>query len=536
MDPTRRAALLKLKDQAQINCELPGLKLPLEKHQTVGVSFAVVGKRTLNLDFLGAGKTVTAIAADLKLRNMGEVDRTLVVCQGGKRWDWRDEYERFTDIPVYIIDGSKRQRAGTWLESQADSAVTIAHYQTVRGDFLTIEKVDVGNGYFHKVPRASSLLQMLRYDFIIFDEVSIFKNWTTTLIQALQKLIEHTHPEYCLGLSATVIQKSLEDLHSIMSVIRPGLLGDRRLYEDTYCIKRQFSTYAGRRKIKFMKTIGFKNEDKLAEIMAPHFIRREKENVYAGRLKYVPKIRRVRLTKVQADAYKKLTGSVDSGDARGALLQVFLEMEKTCDTMAWFGGQRDSAKIADIRELLHGDLDGEKVVIFSKHHKPLDHLSEVLDEDGISYIRYSGPRKGEKPNMKEREAARKRFQTDPDIRVALVTAAAEMGFDFHAAHYMIFLNHIYNPARIDQLRGRIDRPIVQTSNFICTIHYVCEDTFEESIIPRMHKEADLMRKVFGAENTFDPLKAELIEALDKDQLYGLIKTGHLRVAQDTHVQ
>lgn len=529
----KHAALLKIKAQEDIKVEIPGLKLPLEPHQRVAVAFMVLGEKTIDGDFLGAGKTVSAAATDLKLRSMSKVMRTLVVCQGGKRWDWQNEYKRFTDIPTYLIDGSKSSRTNSWLEAQAGFGVTIAHYQSVRGDFLITERVDSGKmkggkKLYHTVYSPNSLLRMLKYDLIIFDEITVFKGWGTALIQALWALISATNPEFCIGLSATPIQKSIEDLHSIMSVIRPGYLGTREEFEDEYCIKRQFSTYIGKgsRKVRFMKTVGTKNEEKLKQLMNPVFIRREKDQVYAGKLKHVPKVRRVLLGPEQLKAYRVLQDKVDRGDSRGALLQVFLEMEKVCDTMTWYPGGTESAKIDDIRSLLNGDLLDEKVVIFSKYKQPLRHLAQVLEEDEIEYITYTGD-----VPMEQREKLRYQFQNDTETRVALVTTAAEMGFDFHAAHYMIFINHIYNPARMDQLRGRIDRPIVQKSNFICTIHYTAEGTFEENVIPRLHREADLMKKVFGATNSFDPLNAELLDALDNDQLFDLIKTGRLRVDQ-----
>lgn len=536
-DQEKIQALLKIKDQPDIKVDIPGLKLPLEPHQRVAVAFMVLGEKTIDGDFLGAGKTVSAAATDLKLRSMGKVMRTLVVCQGGKRWDWQTEYQRFTDIPTYLIDGSKSSRTNSWLEAQAGFGVTIAHYQSIRGDFLNAERVDSGrvkNGkrQFHTVYSPAPILKMLKYDLVIFDEVTVFKGWDTALIQALWALIGQINPEYSIGLSATPIQKQLEDLHSIMSVVRPGYLGTRDDFEKEYCIKQLFSTYVGKgnRKVSFLKTVGTKNEEKLRQLMAPVFIRREKEQVYAGRIKHVPKVRRVLLGSAQTKAYSELQSKVDRGDSRGALLQVFLEMEKVCDTMTWYPGGVESSKIDDIRSLLNGDLAEEKVVVFSKYKQPLRHLAQFLQEDDIGHVAYTGD-----VPMQQREQLRHQFQEDSETRIALVTTAAEMGFDFHAAHYMIFINHIYNPARMDQLRGRIDRPIVQKSNFICTIHYLCEGTFEENVIPRLHKEADLMKKVFGAENSFDPLKTELIDALSNDQLFDLIKTGRLRADQEQFV-
>lgn len=530
-DEKKIATLLALKEQESITCTIPGLKLPLEGHQSVGVAYAVVAEKSLNLDFLGAGKTVTALATDLKLRSLGKVYRTLVVCQGGKRWDWQKEYKRFTDIPTYVVDGSKTQRVNTWLAAQQDNAVTIVHYEGLRGDLLNTDRIKQGKKEY-KIHTPAPLLAMLKFDLIIFDEVTVFKNWNTTLHKALEFLVGNVRHQYTIGLSATVIQKSLADLWSIMDIVRPGLLGVRESFEDEYVIKRQFSTFAGKRKVRYEKIVGFKNEAKLAYIMNPFYIRREKEKVYAGKIKHVAKIRNVELLPAQLKAYRKVTDSVDRGDSRQSLLTRFLEMEKICDTMRWFDGD-ESAKIDDLMGLLTSELEDEKVVVFSKHHRPLEHLASRLDQQPIPYVVYSG----RITDVKEREANRQQFQEDDLTKVCLVTTAAEMGFDFHAAHYLVYLNHVYNPARIDQLRGRIDRPIVQKSSFICTIHYVTRATFEEGVIPRLHREADLMRKVFGAENSFESLLSDttkdlIVDGLDTEQLYSLIKTGNLGPTQD----
>jgi SNF2 family DNA or RNA helicase len=530
LDAKLRDALLFIKSQKDIKVEVPGFVGDLEPHQRVGVAFAVMAKKCLVLDFVGAGKTVEAIATDLKLRSIGEVHRSLVVCQGGKRGDWKDEYKQFSSLPTYVVDGNKAGRVNAWLAGQNDYGVTIAHYEAVRGDFLDRRVGERGRPEYGP----SALSEHLRYDFIIFDEVSIFKSWESVLADSLRCLVDRNPSAAKMGLSATPVQKTLEDLHSIMDKILPGLLGSRPEFEANYCIKKQFETFTGSRRSRFTKVIGYNNVDGLANIMNPYFIRREKQQVYGDqKLKHVKKLRRVEMTASQLKKYKELAASVSDGDVRGSLLQVFAQMEKVCDTMNYFDDDdHTSAKIDDLRFLLTNDLKEEKVVIFSKHHKPLFEIAgQILEPEEIPYIRYTG-----KEDLATREADRHRFLNDPSVRVALITTAAEMGFNFHSAHYMIFFNHIYNQARIEQIIGRIDRPIVQKSNFICTIHYAAKDTHEEKIIPRFQKDAQLMTKLFGATNKFDGFTGDVVEKLSTEALLTLIRTGHLKVDQDEFLE
>lgn len=528
IDDKRRVALLRLKAQPDIKVEVPGFKGAFEPHQRVGVAYGVVAGNCMILDFVGAGKTWEAIGIDAKHRSRGQVYRTLVACQGNKVKDWKEEFQNLTDLPLVTVRGNKQQRVECWLAGQANAGVTIAHYEVIRGDFMErIQGMKGINGY-----QPSSLANYLKWDMIIFDEISILKNISSVLSQSAQLLSACSPNAFKLGLDATPVQKTYQDIHSIMEVIEPGLLGTRWEFENKYIIKKTFETYSGRgRKQRFDKVIGYKNDEELAHILAPYFIRREKHEVYGDKLKHVPKVVRVQLTDKQLAKYKELAGSAHDNSGRNNLLQIFSYMEKACDTMAYFDkADHTSAKLEDLRFRVVDQLRDEKIVIFSKTKLPLKEIQEqILIPEGIGYIRYTGDE-----DQQERDDAKDRFMRDPRIRIALVTTAAERGMNLHAAHYMIFYNHLYNQARTQQIMGRIDRPIVQQSNFYCTLHYIAEDTFEENIIPRFKQQADLASKVFGASNLyqkFDDPNAEIIEALNTKQLLELIKTGHFKVDQ-----
>ena len=231
------------------------------------------------------------------------------------------------------------------------------------------------------------------------------------------------------------------------------------------------------------------------------------------------KVRTVELTRNQQKAYTTLKHDNMISRDRSKMLQHFMLMGRIVDTMAWFDKtDHSSAKLDDCMMLLTHELAEEKVVIFSKFHIVLDELRLRLDKEKISYVNFTG-----RESREEREHNKNVFNTDVTTRVALITTAAEMGQNLHGAHYMIFLNHIFNPSRMEQLRGRIDRGHEQLSDFICTIHYIAKDTYEEDIIPKLEKEQELMEKVFG-------MKDDTFELLSDDQLYELIRSGKLMAA------
>lgn len=511
IDERLRETLLALKTLPDVEIDVPGFKGALEAHQKVAVMFGTLAGRCLFVDQVGLGKTVEAIGTDLKLRSLGRVHKTLVLAQSGKRFDWHAEYERFSDLSVVVIGGPKSVRNTKWLNGQC-ADVTIASYEATRLDLL--DKQVLPDQLKTKFYVPSGLLGMLKYDLLIFDEVTFFKTWGTVLNLALGYLVQQAGNAYAIGLSATPIQKSVEDFYSIVDKVFPGYLGTKVWFDHTFLIKRRINGV--------LRTVGAQNESVLRHGIAPIFIRRERDQVYPGRTVYRSKVRRVCLTSNQIRLYDDIVNATPPNADMGALLKRFELLEKVVDTTAWFDGQGDdSAKIDDLAVLLD-ELEGEKLVIFSKHLKMLDETArKVLVPRKIEHIFYTGRER----DIEQREAGRKRFLEDPSCRIALISTAAEMGYNFHSAHTIIFLNHVYNPARTAQIRGRIDRPIVQQSSLLLSIHYVAAGTFEDKLIGRLQKEAQLSTTLLGATNEFDQLDKDLVDEMSRDNLFNLIRQG-----------
>lgn len=521
LDTNLRTALLQVKKLQNLQVAVPGLKGEAAPHQNVGIAFMSVVQRGLLLDFVGAGKTFQTIGADLALRSHGLVGRTLVLCQSGKRFDWAREYQRFSPLTTNIVKGKAlnkdnvAERELGWM-SYDKFDVTVASYENFRLDM--VKKTELPGGY--KYVTGTDLLHKLKFDLVVLDEVTVFKSHKALIHGVLKYFIQWMKPRCVFGLSATPIQKSLEDIHAVMDVLTPGLLGTLKEFNDAFITRKEMMF--GDKIIN--KIVSYKNEQALASIVEPYYIRREKTEVgYEN--KHVFKARYVEMLPEQAKRYAELDSMVTEALGCADLMKRLTMMEKVVDSL-WLIDEpkkrRESAKLEDLEILLSGDLKKEKVVIFSKNLGMLEQAEEdVLKPLRIKYIRYTG----KETNIEKREAGRQKFQNDPSIRVALVTTAAEMGYDFHAASYMIFLNHVYNPARVNQIIGRIDRPLVQMHPFTCSIHYVTANTFEEKLIPKLYREAELSKKVLGATNYMEELNNNVLEEMTQQQLFGFMKVG-----------
>lgn len=500
LSPERIERVFRIKQATSVNFQAEGFKGELLSYQAQGAAFLVMAERGLVLYFVGAGKTPISIAADCKLRALNKVRRTLVIGTSNGRYHWEPEYRKFTDLNVRVIDGTRAERVHQWHDAQwAD--VTVTHYETLRSDIQVVEN--------------------LRFDLVIYDEAHIFKSEKTQLAESIRRLMKI--PTYVFCLTATAIQKKIEDLYWIMEKVDPAVLGDFREFEDMFLIKELQSI----RRRKFWKVTGYRNVDVLQRMMSPYYILKRQEDVPEIERKRVRILRPITLSTEERTAYHDLKSGIHPDlTNRADVLERFRRMEQLCSTMAfsYYNGEPrkatglatiGSSKIADILQLLQGELAEEKVVVFSKFKLPLYHLQQVLDAHDIKWVMLSG----DEPDAKVRESQRAAFIDDPTIQVCLITQVAEASINLHAARYTVFLNEIWNPARQEQIIGRIDRPFLQKSKIVTSIHFSCVGTFENALHERMRQQADLAKQVLGS--------GSIVEEMSSEELFSLIKSGDL---------
>ncbi len=107
----RHATLMEAYPKGIKDKALMGLvKVKLYPYQAEGALFAARAGRCLIGDEMGLGKTIQAIAAaELFARHFG-VRRVLVVCPTSLKHRWKNEFARFTDRKVQVVNGLRAQR------------------------------------------------------------------------------------------------------------------------------------------------------------------------------------------------------------------------------------------------------------------------------------------------------------------------------------------------------------------------------------------------------------------------------------------
>lgn len=132
---------------------------------------------------------------------------------------------------------------------------------------------------------------------------------------------------------------------------------------------------------------------------------------------------------------------------------------------------------------------GKKVILFSFYRNTLYYLAERLGEAGIdSVIVHGGVDKDE---------ALRRFESREGGNILLSTEVAAEGVDLQFSSLVVNYDLPWNPAKIEQRIGRIDR-IGQEEQQILIWNLLYEDTIDERVHDRLLDRLDIFRNALGS--------------------------------------
>jgi hypothetical protein len=150
-------------------------------------------------------------------------------------------------------------------------------------------------------------------------------------------------------------------------------------------------------------------------------------------------------------------------------------------------------KYALLREIVkrfkQHEKDG-KLIIFSSFRVTLEYLQSRLNEDGVSPIILHGGVKG------DRDQLLSRFRDDKSVDVLLSSEVGSEGIDLQFCWTVINYDLPWNPMRLEQRIGRVDR-LGQEKDKVIIHNLVYENTIDGRIYHRLYERLDLCRKGIG---------------------------------------
>lgn len=145
--------------------------------------------------------------------------------------------------------------------------------------------------------------------------------------------------------------------------------------------------------------------------------------------------------------------------------------------------------LEEIREYLAGH-PNDKFVVFSTFHETIAYLSKRLQEDGFSTIVLRG---GQKVSIDE---VLTEFQSDSGPQILLSTEVGAEGVDLQFCRLLVNYDLPWNPMKIEQRIGRLDR-IGQSASKINILSLLHKDTIDFRIHEILFEKLEVSRTYLG---------------------------------------
>ncbi len=442
------------------------------------------------------GKTIEAglILSELRLR--GLADRTLIVVPTGLVGQWQEELERKFGLPSQVATGSP----GEVLDR---SPIVIASLAMARREPLR------------------QALVARSWDLVILDEAHRVRSPSS----ASGRLARSLTARHLLLLTATPVENRLDDLHALVSLVRPGLLGAAHEFR-----ARHGSGAGDPRHLEELRA-------RITEVM----IRHRRSAVAAMLPSRVAETLRVVPDADEAALYARVSTRVrDQGRAarpeRRLALEAVQRMAGSSAAALWpvlnrvgwddlasearrvAGGAKVRAAVAVVQKHV---ARGEKVVVFTAFRELLAQLSSVLRAGSVDAATYHGGL-----TRHQKEEAVRRFRDE--CLVLLSTEAAGEGRNLQFCHVMVNFDLPWNPMQIEQRLGRIHR--IGQEHEVMLTNLVTRGTIEDRILGVLERKLNLFELVVGE------LDMILGRVSDEVDLQAAFFDAHLESRDDEELQ
>lgn len=488
-------------DRPKPGCRKCGIHF--RKHQRISVAWLYFKKKALLADTMGSGKTTSAGGLIAMLIETGELSlqrdrsnrfggmgRVIIVPRSPALHQWRAELLRMMPgLNILVAEGTKRQRTQLYLQPWQ---VLLIGPEMLRNDYEMLERFDIS--------------------LFLTDDIDQLRNPDTDTSYVLDRLgsrgTEGLRPgtDRYVIMTGTPLQKRLPELHGVLD----GIGGLERLGSRDAFIKRhvryntvtEYNRQTGRDERRQV-VVGYRDLNLVKRQIAPLVLRRTAADLDDVELPtIIPDDVMLDLYPSQRRKYDELKRGVlrilrEEGTQikRPTALAQIHYGAAICAGLAALGepdGPGTSVKMDWIvNQLTEGGLSDEKVVIFANLKNSVRALQYRLRDAGVGFVTVWG----DEPDKRKRAAAQERFWEDPRCRVLIGTKAIEQSLNLQVSRHLVNMDMILNPARMEQLAGRIRRD-GSAYQHVFVHNLLTVRTQEERYLPLLEREAALAAHIW----------------------------------------
>ncbi|MBG9590378.1 DEAD/DEAH box helicase [Cytobacillus firmus] len=448
---------------------LPNLTpLPHQLEVAKQVVESMNGKAIL-ADEVGLGKTIEAglILKEYMIR--GLVKKVLILVPASLVSQWAMELNSKFFIPAVA-----QRKSYVW--EQCD---------------VVVSSIDTAKRNPHR-----DIIYSLDYDLIIIDEAHKLKNNKTRNYEFVQNLKK----KFCLLLTATPIQNRISEIFNLVSLLKPGHLGNESAFYENYKKdSRSLNDDAHLKELVNKVMIRNRRADTGIEWTKRHVETIPIEFTQAERELYeaVTELRNEE-NWVGSSQFSVMTLQREACSSREAVYFTLQNMLKRQEQPSIaFQEQiqylikkveavQQNSKAQKALELIQKIND--KVIIFTEYRATQMYLQWFLKQYGITSVPFRGGfKRGKKDWMREL------FQKNAQVLIA--TEAGGEGINLQFCNHIINFDLPWNPMRLEQRIGRIHR--LGQEKDVMIYNFATKETVEEHIMKLLYEKIHLFEKVIG---------------------------------------
>lgn len=358
-------------------------------------------------------------------------------------------------------------------------------------------QVDVMVTSLDTVKRATHQEEVLAqsYDLVIIDEAHKLKNHKTKNYAFIQKLKKR----FCLLLTATPVQNRIEEIFNLVSLLKPGHLGNLADFADKYDrAERSLQQEAHLKELINKVMIRNRREDTGIEWTKRH-VETVTIDMKPAQRKLYDELSTLRKGDTGlATGFSYMTLQREACSSREAVYMTLQNMIKKQETpseemniriqplLSLIEEATENAKAEKMVELIK-QID-DKVIVFTEYRATQLYLQWFLQQHGITSVPFRGGfKRGKKDWMREL------FRSKAQVLIA--TEAGGEGINLQFCHNIINFDLPWNPMRLEQRIGRIHR--LGQEEDVRIYNFATKDTVEEHILKLLHEKIELFKRVVG---------------------------------------
>lgn len=408
----------------------------LRDYQTVGTAFMYVSKRSIIGDGVGVGKTAEIAALINYIHMKKEMKRFIIAVETSALGQTQCELMRFTGLHIVQLpsDAVNMKRVIKKTDWSAVNGVVIKH-SALKSDLLSkwLSLYLDENG------------KSRIFDTFFLDESSVIKNVTTKTYRYTLNICNIVNRVHFMN--ATTFETNIMDIYNQVDMLDDTLMPKKWRIENEFCTfgRKKYWTSAivenkRQAQLKFSRVLsGYKNQAKFKGALKLFYFGRSSAEVGLERPN-VYKVYEVEPTTEQSLAMAKGYRYMEVLNSPSNIQDICIPFDR-----------QNVPKLNRLIELVENEFSNEKVMVYCFHLEAQRVIAEELTQIGRNPVILNGEDDDESRWAKVENFNKGKYD--------VIITNIKKSLNLYGGDVCIFYTLETNPAKMEQIRGRIDRNV-----------------------------------------------------------------------------